>query len=101
MEHKCRYCGAPATRWSGVDIYHYDFKLNSLKCVGPGYCCDSCDKDGNWIPIGEKRKPEKFIKPKRRRSQSSDMIFRVQQASLNSNQGSRTWDEGGSGEPEI
>jgi len=78
--HNCRYCGKKATRWSGVDIYVFDFKTGILVCIGPGYCCDDCDKDNNWIPIGEKRCWSKYEKQKRQRVRSSDILKKLQES---------------------
>lgn len=75
--HKCRYCGDTATRWSGVDLYTFDFKNQTLICLGPGYCCDNCDKDNKWIPIGEHRQFEKYIKPKRRRVNTANILSKL------------------------
>lgn len=98
MNHKCRYCEAVATRWSGVDIYVFDFKTETLVCIGPGYCCDKCDKDNKWVPIGQERKPEKFVKQKRTRMRSSDILSKLQKSEDDESEGSgevATLDEDG------
>ena len=64
--HKCRYCGAPATRYSGVSVSRYDFKTHSIYHIGIQYCCSKCDKDNRWFPIGMPVVPQK-IPPRKRR----------------------------------
>lgn len=92
MNKVCRYCGKPATRWSGVDLYNIDFKKNKLICIGPQYCCDACDHDNKWIPIGTERQYEKFAKSKRVRPKTGDILTRIQQSCVNKQQDTRTFE---------
>ena len=67
----CRYCGKPATRWSGVDV-KFVRKDCTIKNLGILYCCDTCNPNGRWFKLGEPVTPEPLVRERRRRRKRRD-----------------------------
>jgi len=70
-DHKCRYCGRPATRWSGIPVKRV-LQDMTVEDLGILYSCETCNPAGKWPAIGDPVQLEKFTKQPRTRRKRVD-----------------------------